>query len=263
MAVRAAVMQIVSRRHDETGTLTHLVLDGTDALLVDPVLDFDLTTGRTSSATLESWRALVELRQLRVHAVLETHVHADHLSGAQWWRANFGGQVLIGHRVVEVQRRFGGAPGRGFDRLLRDGEVVQFGALTVEVLETPGHTPACVSYRVGDAVFTGDALCNPDNGVGRCDFPGGDARALYASVHGRLYSLPTQTRVFPGHDYPVDRRAVVFSSTIGEQRAGNVQLRDDTSEEAFVAARAARDATLAAPRLMAPSLQANIGAGAR
>ncbi|PZR05550.1 MAG: MBL fold metallo-hydrolase [Archangium gephyra] len=256
-------MDIVSRRHDATGTLTHLVIEGDDAVLIDPVLDFDAATGVTSTETLESWRALVALRRVRVHAVLETHVHADHLSGARWWKAQLGGQVLIGRRVTEVQERFGGVPGAGFDRLVRDGEVLHLGAVTVEVRETPGHTPACVSYRVGDAVFTGDALCNPDNGVGRCDFPGGDARVLYSSIRGKLFTLPPETRVFAGHDYPVNGRGVQFSSTIGEQRAHNVQLRDGISVETFVEARAARDASLAPPRLMAPSLKANIGAAAR
>ncbi len=264
-------MDVVTRHHQGTGTLTHLVCEGADAVLIDPVLEFDAVTGTTSTAALEAWASMVEVRGLTVHAVLETHVHADHLSGARWWAARFGTPIFIGHRIREVQatlrteigREDLVADGRHFDRLLHDGEVLQFGALSARVLETPGHTPACVSYVIQDAVFTGDALCNPDNGVGRCDFPGADAGALYEAITSKLYALPPDTRVFPGHDYPVAGRAVRHWASVAEQRAANVQLRDGVARDAFVTARHSRDATLSPPKLLWQSLRANIDAGAR
>lgn len=261
-------MDIVTRHDDVTGTLTHLVSEGVDAVLIDPVLDFDVHG--VSSRQLEAWVSLVELRGLRVHAVLDTHVHADHLSGARWWKDRFGAPICIGDGIRAVQAKLRTAIGRDdvvadghqFDRLLHDGERLEFGELKLHVLATPGHTPACVSFLVGDAVFTGDSLCNPDNGVGRCDFPGADAGALYDSITNKLFTLPLETRVFPGHDYP-NGRAMRACATIAEQRSSNVQLRDGVRREDFVTVRRARDATLSPPKLFLPSLRANIDAGAR
>ncbi|MEN9785616.1 MAG: hypothetical protein RLZZ299_880, partial [Pseudomonadota bacterium] len=198
------------------------------------------------------------------------HAHADHLSGAQVLRARFGIPVGISEHIRTVQQVFKPVFGLGesfvpdgsqFDLLLSDGDVRSFGSLVVRALHTPGHTPACMSYVLGDAVFTGDALFMPDYGVGRCDFPAGDADALYTSVHDRLYALPPETRVFVGHDYQPNGRPVAWQTTIAESRAGNVQLQADTSRPGFVAARRARDATLSAPRLLLPSVQVNIDAG--
>jgi len=271
VAVQELAVDVITHHDPTTGTLTHLVFEGADAVLIDPVLDFDAARDERSSSSLESLASVVAARKLHVHAVLETHVHADHLSGARWWKERFGAPILIGHRVREVQhtlRKAIGRPelaadGHQFDALVHDGDELAFGALRLRVLETPGHTPACVSFLAGDAVFTGDSLCNPDNGVGRCDFPGGDASAMYTSVVTRLFVLPPTTRVFPGHDYPQNGRGVRTWCTLDEHRRTNVQLRDGISREAFVEARTARDATLKPPTLFLPSLRANLEAGAR
>jgi glyoxylase-like metal-dependent hydrolase (beta-lactamase superfamily II) len=255
-----------------TSTLTYLVFDRAtrDAVVIDPVLDFDPASGRVR---VESARHVVERARalgLVVHYVLETHAHADHLSASQYLKSQLGAKVAIGERIREVQATFKplfGLPpsfatdGSQFDRLLRDGEVVRAGSLSIQVLATPGHTPACVSYLLEDAVFTGDALFVEDSGTGRCDFPRGDATTLYHSVHDRLYALPEDTRVFVGHDYQPDGRAVRWSTTIGTARAHNSQLRATTTLDEYVAFRRARDRTLAAPRLLLPSVQVNIDAG--
>ena len=257
---------------ERTWTLTYVVYDPTtlDAVVIDPVLDFDAASGRT---WLESVGRVVEVVKelgLKVHWILETHAHADHLSGAQPLRAALGAGVAIGAEIRQVQEVFRGVfdlgegfptDGSQFDRLLADGEVVEAGSLKLRAIHTPGHTPACMSYHVGDAVFTGDALFMPDYGVGRCDFPAGDAGALYESVHERLYALPDATRVFVGHDYQPGGRSVAWETTIGASKAGNLQLREETSREDFVAFRRARDATLSAPKLLYPSVQVNIDAG--
>lgn len=255
-----------------TWTLTYVVWDETtkDAVVIDPVLDHDPASGRVWEESVSQVAAFLREHGLRLRAVLETHAHADHLSGSQVLRRDFDAPVMIGEHITKVQEVFRdvfdlGAQfpvdGSQFDRLLKDGEVARFGSLEVEVIHTPGHTPACVTYRVGDALFTGDALFAPDYGVGRCDFPAGDASALYRSVHDRLYALPDATRVFFGHDYQPGGRPLMIESTLGEEKAKNVQLRADTPEADFVAFRKARDATLAAPRLLLPSVQVNIDAG--
>lgn len=253
-----------------TYTLTYVVFDAAtrDAVVIDPVLDFDPASGRTSTVSIEQVEAFVRREGLRVHAVFETHAHADHLSGSQYLRTRFGARIAIGRRITEVQQTFRplfGNPiavdGSQFDVLLDDYARVQAGTLCVEVLPTPGHTPACVSLKVEDAVFTGDALFIEDYGTGRCDFPRGDAEALYHSVHDVLYTLPDATRVFVGHDYQPGGREVRWETSIGRSKEQNPQLRAHTARADFVAMRTARDKTLAPPRLLFPSVQVNIDAG--
>jgi glyoxylase-like metal-dependent hydrolase (beta-lactamase superfamily II) len=256
-----------------TFTLTYVVWDPAtrDAVIVDPVLDYDPAASTVSESSVDAVAAFVMSEALHVHFILETHAHADHLSGSQALKARFPeAKLAIGSRIREVQEIFKPffdlpadfpTDGRQFDRLLEDGERLCAGSLGFEVLFTPGHTPACVSYRVEDAVFTGDALFMPDSGVGRCDFPGGSAETLYASITRRLYTLPDATRVFTGHDYQPNGRPLRFESTIGEQKRSNVQLRSDTSQAEFVKFRSERDKTLGAPRLLLPSVQINIDGG--
>ncbi|HEY0988744.1 MAG TPA: MBL fold metallo-hydrolase [Kofleriaceae bacterium] len=254
----------------DTFTLTYVVFDpaGRDAVVIDPVLDYDVLASRTSTRSVDRIAAFVRERELRVHYVLETHAHADHLSGSQWLKQHLGAKVAVGERIREVQATFRDAldlpelatDGSQFDRLLADGEVVTAGTLRIETIATPGHTPACVTYRIGDALFTGDALFMHDYGTGRCDFPRGSAEALYDSVM-RLYALPDATRVFPGHDYQPNGRTVAWETTIGRSKRENPQLRATTSKAEFVALRTARDRTLQAPRLLYPSVQINLDAG--
>ncbi|WP_434423362.1 MBL fold metallo-hydrolase [Nannocystis pusilla] len=255
-----------------TSTLTYVVSDPStrDAVVIDPVLDYDPVGSVVSAESVEHVAEYAAREGLTVRAILETHAHADHLSGSQALRARFPGAVIaIGERICEVQRVFKAIfdleqfvpDGHQFDRLLADGEVARFGNIAVRVIATPGHTPACVSYLIGDAVFTGDALFMPDYGTGRCDFPRGSAEALYRSVTGRLYMLPDETRVFVGHDYQPNGRPLAYESTIGAEKRNNVQLPAGRSEADFVAFRRGRDATLAAPKLLYPSLQVNIDAG--
>lgn len=254
----------------DTSTLTYVVFDpaSRDAVVIDPVLDYDVLASRTSTRSVERIAALVRERELRVHYALETHAHADHLSGSQWLKQHLGARVAVGERIREVQATFRNAldlpelatDGSQFDRLLADGEVVTCGTLRIETIATPGHTPACVTYRIGDALFTGDALFMHDYGTGRCDFPRGSAEALYDSIM-RLYALPDTTRVFPGHDYQPNGRAVAWETTIGRSKRDNPQLRATTSKDEFVALRTARDRTLQAPRLLYPSVQVNLDAG--
>lgn len=255
-----------------TFTLTYVVHDPEtrDAVVIDPVLDFDPAGARTSTRSVEQVARYVREKTLRLQYVLETHAHADHLSGSQYLRREFDARVAIGKGITDVQRTFAGIfdfpadvprDGSQFDRLLEDGEKLAAGSLTIEVIATPGHTPSCVTYRIGDALFTGDALFIEDYGTGRCDFPGGSAEALYDSVHGRLYAMPDATRVFVGHDYQPGGRALRYESTIGTEKRQNVQLATSTSREDFVRFRKGRDATLDPPRLLFPSVQVNADAG--
>jgi glyoxylase-like metal-dependent hydrolase (beta-lactamase superfamily II) len=254
-----------------TSTLTYVVFDraSRDAVVIDPVLDYDPARAEISTEAIDRVCAFVTAERLSLHLVIETHAHADHLSASQVVRRRFGAPVAIGERIREVQSSFGpifdlpdsfALDGSQFDRLLRDGEIVAAGALDVHVIATPGHTPACVSLLIGDALFTGDALLLEDAGTGRCDFPRGSAAALYDSVQ-RLYALPDETRVFVGHDYQPGGRPLRWQTTIAASKARNPQLSAETSREAFVALRQARDRTLAAPRLLLPSLQVNLAAG--
>jgi glyoxylase-like metal-dependent hydrolase (beta-lactamase superfamily II) len=265
-------MEIETFFDPATYTLTHVVHDpaSRDAVVIDPVLDYDPASSTVTTRSIEGVAAFLRSKSLRLRHVLETHAHADNLSGSQYLRSAFEAPVAIGARITEVQRVFKeifdmppdfATDGRQFDTRLEDGERLQAGTLEVEAIATPGHTPACMSYRIGDAVFTGDALFIEDYGTGRCDFPGGSADALYTSVHDRLYALPEETRVFVGHDYQPGGRALRVQTTIGKSKAANVQLRGSTTREEFVAMRRGRDATLAAPRLLYPSVQINIDAG--
>nr|WP_295237485.1 MBL fold metallo-hydrolase [uncultured Brevundimonas sp.] len=254
-----------------THTVTYLVSDPAtgQAAIIDPVLDFDAPSARTSTRSIDAVMAALRSEGLKLALVLETHAHADHLTAAAHLRATTGVSIGIGGRITQVQSAFGplfGADdvrpdGAIFDHLYADGDAFALGDLKVEVIHTPGHTPACVSYRIGDAVFTGDTLFMPDYGTARTDFPGGDARTLYRSIQ-RLLTLPDETRIFVGHDYlPQGRTDYRFETTVAEQRAHNIQIGGGVSEDAFVAMREARDATLGAPQLILPSLQVNIRAG--
>ncbi len=255
-----------------TYTLTYVVWDPTsrDAVVIDPVLDYDPLGSKTATTSVATVEAFIKRENLKLHYVLETHAHADHLSGSQYLKRRFDARVAIGARIDEVQKVFKGVfdlpeafatDGSQFDKRFDDGEKVKAGTLEVEAIATPGHTPACLTYKIGDAVFTGDALFIEDYGTGRCDFPGGSADTLYTSVHERLYSLPDATRVFVGHDYQPNGRELRYETTIGKSKEANIQLRASTSREDFVAARKARDAKLVAPRLLFPSVQVNIDAG--
>jgi glyoxylase-like metal-dependent hydrolase (beta-lactamase superfamily II) len=270
--------------HDDTFTVTYVAWDPhtRDAVVIDPVLDLNLLTWRTSRLHDDLVAAFVAEKGLAVRWILDTHAHADHLSGMADLKARFGAPTAIGRRITEIQALFGPifnlgedfpTDGRQFDRLLDDGEHLRAGSLMIEAIHTPGHTPACVSYRVAavgpdgtragrDAVFTGDTLFMPDYGTGRCDFPHGNARDLYASITRKLYTLPEATRVFVGHDYLPNGRPPAWETTIGQSKEQNLQLRAHTAESDFVAFREARDRTLPPPRYILPSLQVNIRAGA-
>lgn len=253
--------------HDPvTGTVSYVVHDPAtrQAAVIDPVLDHDLATGRHGTASADALLAHLRAHGLTLQWILETHVHADHVSAARYLQREAGGLIAIGERIREVQAtlaRLRGWPsdGDGFDRLLKDGETFPIGNLQATALLVPGHTPADLAYQIEDAVFIGDTLFMPDVGSARADFPGGDAALLYRSIR-RLLALPPDTRLFVCHDYPAGREPR-WQTTVAEQRAANIHVHDGVSEAEFVAMRRARDATLAAPRLMLPSLQANIRAG--
>ncbi len=255
-----------------TSTATYLVSDpaAKTAAVIDPVLDFDPRNARLETRSADAILRAVRDQGLTLTYVLETHAHADHLSAADYLRKQTGAKVVIGARITEVQKIF--IPvfeaddvtpdGAVFDQLVTEEDELPLGGLRVRVLHTPGHTPACVTYLIGDAAFVGDTLFMPDYGAARADFPGGDAATLYRSIR-KILSLPAQTRVFVGHDYlPAGRTSNRWESTVSDQRANNVQARDGVDQATFVAARKARDATLPLPTLILPSLQVNIRAGA-
>jgi glyoxylase-like metal-dependent hydrolase (beta-lactamase superfamily II) len=265
-----AAAQIKTFFDPTTFTATHVVsCPGTRrAAVIDSVLDYDPKSGRTSTSSAEKVLAYVQQQGLTVDWHLETHAHADHLSAAPWLRERLGGRIAIGAHIQQVQKVFKGvfnAPdisgdGREFDHLFQGGDTFSIGDLTVEVLHTPGHTPACVTYRVGDDAFVGDTLFMPDYGTARCDFPGGSAHTLYQSIQ-RLLALPGHTRLHMCHDYLPGGREVKLVSTVDEQRAANVHVRSGISESDFVAMRTARDRTLDMPVLILPSVQVNVRAG--
>ena len=248
-----------------TATVTYVVHDGTAGAVVDPVLDYDPKSGRTTTASIDQVLAFLRGHGLTLQWILETHAHADHLSAAPYLRAQLGGRIAIGAHICEVQSIFREVFNLerelpAFDHLFADGERFAIGALQAEAMHVPGHTPADVAYRVGDAVFVGDTLFMPDVGSARADFPGGDARTLYRSAR-RLLGLAPETRLFMCHDYPPAGREPRWETTVAEERAGNIHLRDGVSEDTFVALRTARDRTLDMPTLILPAIQVNICAG--
>ncbi len=256
--------------HEPTFTVSYLVWDPVTrtAAIIDSVLDFDQKSGRTATHSAQALLDAVREEGVKVAYLLETHAHADHLSAAPFLKQATGAPIVIGEHIKTVQHVFKGvfnlayvtADGRPFDRLVRDGEVLQLGELEIKVLHTPGHTPACVSYLIGDAIFVGDTLFMPDYGTARCDFPGGDAGTLYRSIH-KLLALPDDTRVFLCHDYKAPGRdTFAWETTIAAEKQ-NVHLRDGVSEAQYVAMREARDKTLEMPVLILPSIQVNIQAG--
>lgn len=269
-----AALPVVTTFFDEaTFTATHVVREpaGTAAAIVDPVLDFDPASGRTSTKSADALIAYVQERGLKVEWILETHAHADHLSAGDYLRRTLGAKIAIGAEIGRVQQGFArlfnfepgfATDGSQFDRLFKDGDTFRIGALEARVLHTPGHTPACVTYVIGDAAFVGDTLFMPDYGTARADFPGGDAKTLYRSIR-RILDLPEATRLFLCHDYKAPTRdRYVWETTVADERRDNIHVRDGVSEKAFVTMRKERDAKLAAPRLLFPSVQVNVRAGA-
>jgi glyoxylase-like metal-dependent hydrolase (beta-lactamase superfamily II) len=266
-------MHIQSFFDKATSTVTYVVVDTAtkSCAVIDPVLDFDAASGRTSHASADSVLAYVNGQGLRLAWILETHAHADHLSAGSYIKSILGGRLAIGAHIVDVQKIFtkvfnlkdGVTPdGSQFDILFKHGDTFEIGGLTGRVIHTPGHTPACLTYIIRDAAFVGDTLFMPDYGSARADFPGGDARTLYRSMR-QILALPESTRIFTCHDYKAPGRAhFAWESTVGEQRRSNIHVRDGIGEEEFVAMRTARDKTLGMPHLILPSIQVNIRAGA-
>jgi len=271
-AARAGVPIIKALFDEPTNTITYVVHDGATrrAAVIDSVLDFDPASGRTTFSSADAVIAYVGEKGLTVDWLLETHAHADHLSAAPYLQKKLGGKIAIGAHIVTVQSTFGKLfnagsefqrDGSDFDQLWKDGDQFAIGNLSVTVLHVPGHTPACIAYVIGDAVFVGDTMFMPDYGTARADFPGGDARALYRSAR-RILALPPETRLLMCHDYlPHGRDQYVWESSVEAERKANVHIHDGVTEDEFVAMREARDATLAMPRLILPSVQVNMRAG--
>ncbi len=255
-----------------TYTYSYVVRDPASqaCVIIDSVLDYDPASGRTKTASAEKIVAFVREQQLKVEWILETHVHADHLSAAPYLKQQLGGQLAIGAQITTVQKVFGelfnvepqfATDGSQFDRLLSDGDSLTVGELTIKVMHTPGHTPACLSYVIGDAVFVGDTLFMPDYGTARCDFPGGDAATLFASIQ-RLFELPDETRMFMCHDYKAPGRDEYCNeTTVAAEREHNIHVHPGVTVDEFVSMRTARDATLSMPTLILPSVQINMRAG--
>ena len=255
----------------ETSTFSYVVADAQSGAcaIIDPVLDLDYASGTLGTESADQLIEFVRERNLSLRCILETHIHADHLSSAPYIREQLGGEIAIGSQITTVQDTFATifAEGDGFrrdgsqfDLMLSDGDSFSLGSLEACAFHVPGHTPACMAYLIGDALFVGDTLFMPDAGTARCDFPGGDARSLYESCQ-RLLALPDNTRVFVCHDYQPGGRDLAFESTVAEQRAHNIHVGDGISADAFVTMREARDAGLAMPTLILPSLQVNMRAG--
>ena len=257
---------------DATNTVTYVVADPAtgDAAIIDPVLDYDAAAARTSTRSIERVLEYITDKELKLVRVLETHAHADHLTGADEIRNRTGVPIGIGRDITKVQKVFGTLfdahdvtpDAVVFDETYADGDRFSIGSLQAQVLHTPGHTPACVTYVIGDSAFVGDTLFMPDFGTARCDFPGGDARTLYSSIH-KILSLPDSTRIFVGHDYlTAQRKEFQWETTVEAQKRDNIHIGQGRSEDDFVALREARDAGLSAPKLILPALQINIRAGA-
>lgn len=255
----------------DTYTLTYVVYDENtkDAVIIDPVLDYDPASSKVSKKSLDILLDFIKNKNLNLKLVLETHAHADHLTSAHYIKEQFPDiKVGIGANIRKVQQVFKDiynldqlkVDGSQFDLLLEDNQEIEVGSIKIKTINTPGHTPACVSYLIADMVFTGDALFMPDYGTGRCDFPAGSARDLYNSVK-RLYELPDETKVYTCHDYQPNGRELRYQTTIGESKKNNIQLKEDTPEAQYVSFRTSRDKTLNAPRLLLPSIQINVDAG--
>jgi glyoxylase-like metal-dependent hydrolase (beta-lactamase superfamily II) len=256
---------------DKTWTVSYVIADNATrfAAIVDPVLDFDFKSGRTTTVQADKLLAYVRDRGLQIQWILDTHAHADHLSGARYLQEHVGGRIAIGERITEVQATFKQLynlernflpDGAQFDHLFKDDEVFKIGEVEARALLVPGHTPADMAYLVDGTVFVGDTLFMPDVGTARADFPGGDAHTLYRSMR-RILALPPETRMYVCHDYPPAGRAAAWETTVAEQRAKNIHVRDGVTEDEFVAMRQARDATLEVPTLILPSIQVNIRGG--
>ncbi|WP_300300051.1 MBL fold metallo-hydrolase [Ferrovibrio sp.] len=267
------MLPLVKAFFDETTfTVSYVVVDSSSmaCAIVDSVLDFDPASGRTHKDSADAVTAYVQREGLKVEWILETHVHADHLSAAPYLKQKLGGRLGIGFNITVVQNTFGkvfnagtefARDGSQFDHLFADNETFSIGTIKARAIHTPGHTPACMAYVIGDAAFVGDTLFMPDYGTARCDFPGGDARQLYRSIH-KLFALPPETRLFMCHDYKAPGRDEYrWETTVAEERARNIHVRDGISEDEFVAMRTRRDATLDMPRLILPSVQVNMRAG--
>ena len=264
---------VVTSFFDEaTNNITYVVADPEtgECAIIDPLLDYDAASGRTATTFADRVADFVRSEGLKVVWIIDTHIHADHLSAGHYLREILGGKLGIGSHISTVQKVFGALfnadadfrlDGSQFDHLFADGETYQVGNLSATAIHTPGHTPACMTHVIGDAAFVGDTLFMPDYGTARCDFPGGDARALYNSIQ-KLFALPDETRVFLNHDYlPEGRESYVWETTIGEQKRWNIHVHEGISEDEFVAMRTKRDATLAMPKLIIPSVQVNMRAG--
>lgn len=257
---------------ETTFTVSYVVQDtnSNQCVLIDSVLDYDHASGRTSTSSADAIIEFVNNNKLSVTWILETHVHADHLSAAPYLRNQLGGKIVIGDNITTVQNTFGkllnaepqfARDGSQFDHLVHEGDVLEFGDQTIQVLHTPGHTPACVTYVIGDAAFVGDTLFMPDYGTARCDFPGGDAATLYRSIQ-KIFSLPDNTRLFMCHDYKAPgREDYLWETSVAEQKQSNVHIHEGVSQEAFCEMRTKKDKTLSMPRLIWPSVQVNMRAG--
>lgn len=257
--------------HEATKTVSYVVADAAAkaAAVVDPVLDFDIKSGRTATTSADVLIAFIEGRGYRLDWILETHAHADHLTGAQHLQKNLGGRIAIGDHIGLTQQHFStlynlpeiaADGGASFDQVFSDGDAFAIGKTVARVMHTPGHTPACVTYVIGNAAFVGDTLFMPDYGTARCDFPGGDAAKLYQSIR-RILDLPPDTRLFTCHDYQPGGRPVAWETNVAEQRHANVHIHDGISEADFVTMRQTRDKTLSVPDLLLPAIQVNIRAG--
>ena len=258
--------------HAQSSTFSYVVTDPNtqQCVVIDPCLDIEEAAGSIRTNSVRQIRNYIREHNLSCAFILETHAHADHLSAAHYLKNELGSTTVIGNDITEIQRVFAdiysepesfAINGTQFDVLLSDGETLEFGSISIKAMHVPGHTPACMAYLIGDALFVGDTLFMPDSGTARCDFPGGDARTLYQSIQ-RLFELPDETRVFVCHDYQPNGRELAFETTIGEQKTQNIHVRESISEAVFVSLRENRDAQLSMPKLILPSLQVNIRAGA-
>ncbi|MSP19211.1 MAG: MBL fold metallo-hydrolase [Bdellovibrionales bacterium] len=255
-----------------TSTLTYVVWDSltNDGIVIDPVWNYEAATATLSTESIEQVSAFLKKSQINIHWILETHAHADHISGAQVLKNKYpNAKIAMGERITELQKAFKphfdlqdlNTEGGQFDRLFKNNEIFQAGSIKIKVLFTPGHTPACCSYVIEDAVFTGDCLLMPDSGTGRCDFPGGSADTLFTSISEILFNLPETTRVFVGHDYQPQNRDLKFQCQMSEEKRGNIHLNNNTSRADYIRFRVERDSSLKTPRLLLPSIQLNIAAG--